>query len=72
MAKIDRLRVQLAIMLLEKRQRKTPRAELYMKDRMDGMTYVSIAEKYGVSHQAVMRACARYRKRMEKEQQDGR
>ena len=71
MAKIDRLRLQLAVMLLEKRKRKMPRAELYMKDRTNGMTYVAIAEKYGVSHQNVIRACARYRNRMEKEKLDG-
>lgn len=39
-------------------------AELYMKDRLAGMTYTAIAKKYGVSHQAVSKACARYRLRM--------
>ena len=70
MADINRLREQLAEILCEKKKRKkrkTERSEMYMKDRLDGMTYTAIAKKYGVSHQAVSKACARYRRRMEQE-----
>ena len=35
-----------------------PRYELYMAARAEGLTYREIAEKYGVSHQAVSQACA--------------
>lgn len=39
---------------------KRTKADLYMQDRMSGMTHAEIAKKYGVSHQAVQQACARY------------
>lgn len=35
-----------------------PRAELYMQERKQGKTFYQIAEKYGVSKQAVAAACA--------------
>lgn len=67
MADINNLRERLAA-ILEQQQagkpRKYEKQEMYMKDRLDGMTYTAIAKKYGVSHQAVSKACARYRKRM--------
>lgn len=72
MENINRLRERLAIMLCEendrkkqkeRKKRKMSRAALYTKDRMDGMTGVEIAKKYGVSHQAVYKACIEYRKK---------
>lgn len=39
---------------------KTRKADLYVADRMAGMTYAAIAKKYGVSRQAVNMACAKY------------
>ena len=72
MANIDQIRERVAIMLLEKeklkqqkRKRKPIKAELYTKDRKNGMTVFEIAKKYGVSHQAVYKGLGRYRKRME-------
>ena len=38
---------------------KHPRADLYMKEREQGLTYRAIAEKYGVSYQAVAIAVGR-------------
>lgn len=38
-----------------------PRAELYLAERAKGLTHREIAEKYGVSHQAVAQACARHK-----------
>lgn len=70
MENINNIKLRVATMLLDKemqkrKKRKAQKAELYMKDRMDGMTCVAIAKKYGVSHQAVSKACAKYRMRME-------
>ena len=70
MANINDLRFRLAIMRSDERKRKKrkpSKAELYMKDRADGMTCVAVAKKYGVTHQAVSKACRRYRKKMEVE-----
>lgn len=74
MENINHLRARLAVILCqekkqekERKKRKMKRAELYMKDRMDGMTCVAIAKKYGVTHQAVSKACIKYRKRTEAE-----
>lgn len=36
-----------------------PRADLYLADREKGLTYRKIAEKYGVSYQAVACSCSR-------------
>ena len=77
MANINQLRDRLAVMLCQRKDRKKPvkrkmdRAELYMKDRLDGMTCVAIAKKYGVTHQAVSNACRNYNKRMEMREEDG-
>ena len=74
MENIDSLRFRLALMLSDERKRKKQKpskAELYMKDRADGMTCVAVAKKYGVTHQAVSKACRRYRRRMEQEAEDG-
>lgn len=68
MENINDIRLRVAIMLCEekkRKKRKAVRAELYMKDRMDGMTVLEIAKKYGVSHQAVYKGLSRCRKRME-------
>ena len=35
------------------------KADIYRAEREKGMTYKQIAEKYGVSHQAVSQACGR-------------
>ena len=61
---INDLRKRLATMLDKEKKREMPRAELYMKDRLVGMSYSAIAKKHGVSYQAVRKACARYCKRM--------
>lgn len=37
-----------------------PRAKLYLAERAKGLTHREIAEKYGVSCQAVSQACAKY------------
>ena len=67
MANINRIRKRLHEILTQRELQKAPtypKQERYMKDRMSGMTYTAIAKKYGVSHQAVSKACARYRKRI--------
>ena len=80
MANIDEIRLRVAKMVLEKQNQKMKqklkkckpvRAEAYMKDRLDGMTFTAIAKKHGVSHQAVSQACARYKRRMELEAKYG-
>lgn len=72
MANINELRFRLAIMLSNKRkQRPAPKWELYARERMSGMKCVEIAKKYGVSHQAVSNAWAKYRKRMDQEVKNG-
>ena len=77
MENINHLRCRLAVMLCQKRntnkrvKRKADRAEIYMKDRMDGMTCVAIAKKYGVTRQAVSKACLNYKKRTEMRAKDG-
>lgn len=77
MENINHLRARLAVILCQRKdrkksvKRKMDRAELYMKDRMDGMTCVAIAKKYGVTHQAVSKACRNYNKRMEMRAEDG-
>jgi uncharacterized protein YjcR len=38
---------------------KQTRASLYIEDRNAGMKYKEIAEKYGVSYQAVSQVCAK-------------
>ena len=68
MANIDEIRFRVAVMLSDEKKRKKRKMckwELYMKDRMDGMTVLEIAKKYGVSHQAVYKGLCRCRKRME-------
>ena len=70
MESIHSLRFRLAIMRSDERKRKkrkSTKAELYMKDRADGMTVLEIAKKHGVSHQAVYKGLGRCRKRMEAE-----
>lgn len=37
-----------------------PQADRYIEERQQGKTYKEIADKYGVSHQAVSAACAKY------------
>lgn len=37
--------------------RKHPRADLYRAERLKGLTYLEIANKYGVSFQAVASSC---------------
>ena len=37
-----------------------PRADLYIRERESGLTYREIAEKHGVSFQAVVNACGRH------------
>lgn len=74
MANINEIKQRVAMMLSQKKprkKRKAEKAELYMKDRMDGMTCVAIAKKYGVSRQAVSKSCIKYRRRMEQEAEDG-
>ena len=39
--------------------RKHPKSDMYMADRDAGMTYREIAEKHGVSYQAVAQCCGR-------------
>ena len=66
MESIESLRYRLYEMKSQAKERKKPsKAELYIKDRENGMSGVAIAKKYGVTHQAVYKACAKYRKRME-------
>jgi hypothetical protein len=38
---------------------KHPKADLYLEDRAKGMTYREIADKHGVSYQAVHTVCAK-------------
>lgn len=40
---------------------KHPKVNLYREERAKGLTYQQIAEKYGVSYQAVMNACGKAR-----------
>ena len=42
---------------MEDARRRHPRFDLYIADREKGMTYKEIAEKHGVSHQAVSQLC---------------
>ena len=37
-----------------------PKADLYRAERENGLTYVEIAEKYGVSKQCVHQACGKH------------
>lgn len=37
-----------------------PKADLYIAERDAGLTYREIAEKHGISYQAVAQTCARY------------
>ena len=77
MANIHDLRLRLAIIRAkqeeaEKEARKPikpSRGELYMKEYLSGMTYAAIARKYGVSRQAVCKACAIYRRRMDQKRE---
>ena len=39
--------------------KRSPRADMYIADRESGMTYTEIAEKYGVSRQAIHQVCAK-------------
>lgn len=55
----------------QKQSKKPSKAELYIKDRESGMSGIAIAKKYGVTHQAVYKACIEYRKRMERRAEDG-
>ena len=37
-----------------------PKTDLYLADRAEGMSLREIAQKYGVSHQAVAQVCSKY------------
>lgn len=76
MADITLLREKLALIRHQQKQEQMKRkmksskelkGALYTKDRLDGMTYTAIGKKYGVSQQAVSRACSRYIRRLEQE-----
>lgn len=67
----DLASIQEKLALIRKRQRKlrynrkSPRGELYMKARLDGMSYKEISEMHGVTPTAVRLGCDRYRKKIE-------
>lgn len=78
MANIHNLRLKLAIIRAKQEKERyekvretiqPKRAELYMKDRLSGMTYAAIARKHSVSPQAVGQACARYRRWMDQKKE---
>lgn len=73
METIESLRYRLYEMKSKQRSGKKPsKAELYIKDRENGMSGIAIAKKYGVTHQAVYKACIKYKKRMERREENGR
>ena len=37
-----------------------PKTDIYLAERAKGMTYTAIAEKYGVTYQAVAQTCGKY------------